>query len=122
MDVAIYEVNKSRPDAVWQSDRHSDGARRDSRLNLGGIGLPSIHRGTTQAITPGTSICAILGSTSIAFGLPISNFCASDKNNTKIVASTQIHAFNNEDSSATIGQTGSGPDGESSRTGTRGRR
>src|SRR3712207_8116789 len=43
--------------------------------------------------------------TSVALGLPISSISAlQSKNNTKLIASTQIHAFNNEDSSARIGQ------------------
>ncbi len=38
-------------------------------------------------------------------GLPLSSIAAlQSKNNTKLIASTQIHAFNNEDSSARIGQ------------------
>ena len=42
---------------------------------------------------------------SMAIGLPISSITAlQTSNDTKLIASTQIHAFNNEDSSARIGQ------------------
>jgi general secretion pathway protein D len=102
MDVAIYEVNKS--DLMQFGNQLGTAGDNGSLLNLGGVGLPVIHRGTTQAITQNLP-AAILGSASMAFGLPLSNIVAlQSKNNTKLLASTQIHAFNNEDSSATIGQ------------------
>jgi general secretion pathway protein D len=102
MDVAIYEVNKS--DLMQFGNQIGTTGADGSLLNLGGVGLPLIHRGTTQPITSNLP-AAILGSASMAFGLPISNLVAlQSKNNTKLLASTQIHAFNNEDSSATIGQ------------------
>ena len=98
MDVAIYEVNKN--DLLQFGNQLGT----DKTLgNLGGVGFPIQHSGTTQTITSG--IANILGSSSIAFGLPVSSIAAlQSKNNTKLIASTQIHAFNNEDSSARIGQ------------------
>ena len=103
MDVAIYEVNKS--DLMQFGNQLGTAlGDRPTLANLGGVGLPVVHSGTTQAITQGLQ-AAILGSSSIALGLPISNVVAlQTKNNTRLLASTQIHAFNNEDSSATIGQ------------------
>jgi general secretion pathway protein D len=99
MDVAIYEVNKSD---LMQFGNQLGGVKE--LANLGGVGLPVVHAGTTQAITQSMS-SAVIGSTAIAFGLPITNFSAlQTKGNTRLLASTQIHAFNNEDSSATIGQ------------------
>lgn len=99
MDVAIYEVNKN--DLLQFGNQVGN----DQTLtNLGGVGFPLAWGGSSQPITSklpfvGTDIA------SIALGLPISNFAAlQKKNNTKLIASTQIHAFNNEDSSARIGQ------------------
>ncbi|HYJ91208.1 MAG TPA: secretin N-terminal domain-containing protein, partial [Pyrinomonadaceae bacterium] len=103
MDVAIYEVNKSD---LMQFGNQIGTATGDnpSLANLGSVGLPPVHSGTTQLLTQGLQT-ALLGSSSIALGLPLSNFVAlQTRNNTRLVASTQIHAFNNEDSSATIGQ------------------
>lgn len=102
MDVAIYEVNKN--DLLQFGNQLGTVGDNGSLFNLGGIGLPLIHRGTTEPITQNLP-ARVLGSASIALGLPISNLVAlQSKNNTKLLASTQIHAFNNEDSSARIGQ------------------
>ena len=99
MDVSIYEVNKS--DLLQFGNQF--GSAKDL-LNLGGIGFPLIHNGTSQVISQNLP-AAVLGDSSFAFGLPISNLVAlSSRQDTKLVAQTQIHAFNNEDSSATIGQ------------------
>jgi general secretion pathway protein D len=99
MDVAIYEVNKS--DLLQFGNQIGTST---SLANLGGVGFPVVHNGTSGPITQSLP-ARILGDTSIAFGLPISGIAAlQSKNNTKLLASTQIHAFNNEDSSATIGQ------------------
>ena len=102
MEVAIYEVNKS--DLMQFGNQLGTVGDGGSLFNLGGVGLPVAHAGTTEALTKGLP-AAVLGSSSIALGLPISNIVAlQTKNNTRLLASTQIHAFNNEDSSATIGQ------------------
>jgi len=99
MDVGIYEVNKSD---LMQFGNQLGNVKELG--NLGGVGLPVVHAGTTQAITQSLEQ-SIIGSSAIAFGLPITNFSAlQTKGNTRLLASTQIHAFNNEDSSATIGQ------------------
>lgn len=98
MDVAIYEVNKN--DLLQFGNQLGSSGELS---NLGGFGFPIVHSGTTQSITQG--IANVLGSSSIAFGLPVSTISALQrKTNTKLIASTQIHAFNNEDSSARIGQ------------------
>ncbi len=103
MDVAIYEVNKS--DLLQFGNQIGIATGDNANLNnLGGINLPYVLGGTTQNITnnlpfPGASAA------SIALGLPVSNIVAlQSKSNTKLIASTQIHAFNNQDSSARIGQ------------------
>jgi general secretion pathway protein D len=103
MDVAIYEVNKN--DLMQFGNQIGQAAGQGATLpNLGGVGFPLIHTGATQPITgnlpfTGTDVL------SLALGLPISSIAALQvKGNTKLIASTQIHAFNNEDSSARIGQ------------------
>ena len=99
MDVAIYEVNK---DDLLEFGNQMGG--RQDLTNLGGVGFPLAWGGKTNPITSGMPFTG-LDAVSIAIGLPISNFTAFQrKNNTKLIASTQIHAFNNEDSSARIGQ------------------
>jgi len=99
MDVAIYEVNKSD---LLQFGNQIGSAT--SLLNIGGVGLGSQAVGSSQNITSGLPF-KLLDLASGAFALPISNFQAFQaKSNTKLIASTQIHAFNNEDSSARIGQ------------------
>ncbi|MEP6849024.1 MAG: secretin N-terminal domain-containing protein, partial [Acidobacteriota bacterium] len=102
MDVAIYEVNKS--DLLQFGNQLGIGGDKSNLTNLGGVGFPVLHAGSTQPITGGLPFNPT-DALSIAFGLPISNIQAlQTKNNTKLIASTQIHAFNNEDSSARIGQ------------------
>jgi general secretion pathway protein D len=102
MDVAIYEVNKS--DLMQFGNQLGIGGNSPNLTNLGGVGFPIIHAGSTQPITGGLPFTGT-DALSIAFGLPLSSIQAlQTKNNTKLVASTQIHSFNNQDSSARIGQ------------------
>ena len=102
MDVAIYEVNKS--DLMQFGNQIGTTGTTGSLNNLGGFQFPFATAGTTQSITSALPFKAI-DLASIAIGLPISSIAALQaKSNTKLLASTQIHAFNNEDSSARIGQ------------------
>ncbi|MCZ2389746.1 MAG: hypothetical protein LC113_01560 [Acidobacteria bacterium] len=102
MDVAIYEVN--RGDLLQFGNQLGTGGDKGTLLNIGGVGFPTVHQGSTGPITNGMPFSGT-DLLSIAIGLPISSIAAlQSKTNTKLVASTQIHAFNNEDSSATIGQ------------------
>ncbi|MGB7209330.1 MAG: secretin N-terminal domain-containing protein [Pyrinomonadaceae bacterium] len=102
MDVAIYEVNKS--DLLQFGNQLGTTGTGGSLTNIGGFQLPFATSGTTQSITSGLPFKGI-DLASIAIGLPISSIAAlQTKSNTKLLASTQIHAFNNEDSSARIGQ------------------
>ena len=102
MDVAIYEVNKSDllqlgNQIGTQSQLTSLGGSQQGTVGLGGRILNTIGAGAAATVFP----------TSIATGiiLPSMNLSAfQSKNDTKLIASTQIHAFNNEDSSARIGQ------------------
>ena len=106
MDVQIYEVNKT--DLLRLGNQIGTS---DSLVNLGGTTASSYGNnefGITKTITntAGDMITSIVPQ---AFGvgvvIPAINLVAlQDKQNTKLIASTQIHAFNNEDSSARIGQ------------------
>lgn len=102
MDVAIYEVNKS--DLLQFGNQLGTTGTNGTLTNIGGVGFPTVHAGSSGGIT---SKLPFLGTDAlgIALGLPVSNIVAlQTKSNTKLIASTQIHAFNNEDSSARIGQ------------------
>ncbi len=102
MDVGIYEVNKS--DLLQFGNQLGSTGTGGSLTNLGGVQLSKVLGGTAGAIASAMPF-ANIASSAFAFGLPVSNFIAlQNKANTKLIASTQIHAFNNEDSSATIGQ------------------
>ncbi len=93
MDVQIYEVTKN--DLLKFGTQIGDSA---TLSNLGGS-----NRGVIGIA--GNS--GIVGRTSLGLGLVIPSIsfqALQDKNNSKLIASTQIHAFNNEDSSAVIGQ------------------
>ena len=102
MDVAIYEVSKS--------DLLEFGNQIGNRAQLTNLG------GTTSGVVGlgGNELFGSIGRTAAnvipsVFGagivLPAANLVAfQNKGNTKLLASTQIHAFNNEDSSARIGQ------------------
>lgn len=102
MDVAIYEVTKSD---LLQLGNQIGGS--DSLVNLGGttrgvVGLGGNDRYGTLGRTAAEVIPSAFG---VGLIVPAVNLVAlQKKDNTKLIASTQIHAFNNEDSSARIGQ------------------
>jgi general secretion pathway protein D len=102
MDVAIYEVSKS--------DLLEFGNQIGSRAqltNLGGttrgvVGLGGNELFGSLSRTVAEALPSVFGAGIV---LPAANLVAFQANgNTKLLASTQIHAFNNEDSSARIGQ------------------
>jgi len=102
MDVNIYEV--SRSNLLQLGNQLGD---QNALVSLGGVtssaatinGLARVITGTGAAAT---SLPASFGAALI---LPASTLQAlQSKNNSKLLASTQIHAFNNEESSARIGQ------------------
>ncbi len=102
MDVSIYEVNKS--DLLQFGNQIGSTGQNGTLLNIGGVGFPNVNLGSSGSITQGMGF-PNLANVGMALGLPISNITAlQSKSNTKLIASTQIHAFNNEDSSARIGQ------------------
>ena len=102
MDVAIYEVSKS--DLLRRGNQIGTEAQL---TNLGGTTSGVVGLGGNEIFgTLGRAAANIIPS---VFGggivLPAANLVAFQNNqNTKLLASTQIHAFNNEDSSARIGQ------------------
>ncbi len=102
MDVAIYEVSKN--DLLELGNQIGS---RASLTNLGGttsgvVGLGGNDIFSTVGRTAANALPTAIGAGII---LPAANLVAfQSKTNTKLLASTQIHAFNNEDSSARIGQ------------------
>jgi general secretion pathway protein D len=99
MDVNIYEV--SRGDLLQLGNQIGSG---DSLLNLGGIqkGL-SVVGGSGQVVTQALS--AIPTALGAAFLVPPTTLSALQrKDSTRLVASTQVHAFDGEKSTAHIGQ------------------
>ncbi len=102
MDVAIYEVLKT--DLLQLGNQIGS---RDQLTNLGGTTRGVVGLGGNEIFgSLGRAAADIIPS---VFGagiiLPAANLAAfQSKGNTKLIASTQIHAFNNEDSSARIGQ------------------
>ena len=102
MDVAIYEVSKS--DLLEFGNQIGN---RAQLTNLGGTTSGAVGLGGNELFgsigrTAASVIPSVFGAGIV---LPASNLVAfQSKGNTKLLASTQIHAFNNEDSSARIGQ------------------
>ncbi|MEP6903551.1 MAG: secretin N-terminal domain-containing protein [Actinomycetota bacterium] len=100
MDVAIYEVNKS--DLLQIGNQIGS----ESQLtNLGGA-TSGVVTANLSSNTFRSALGALVPQT-LGVGLlvpSVSLAAFQRKNNSKLIASTQIHAFNNEDSSARIGQ------------------
>lgn len=105
MDVDIYEVNHS--DLLQIGNQLGSGT-----FNLGGspgLSILSSNSTTNPTQTPGVDIRSIIAGvpTAAAAALVIPPSVLTmfqSKNNSKLLASTQIHAFNNEESTARIGQ------------------
>ncbi len=104
MDVSIYEV--SRSNLLQIGNQLGQG-----NFNLGGSpGLALLSdSGVATARQAGVNLSSIVGTTPTGFAaaliMPSSVLTAfQSKNNSKLLASTQIHAFNNEESTARIGQ------------------
>ncbi len=98
MDVAIYEVNKS--------DLLQIGNQIGSQSSLTNLGL-SQGGGVRFGSNPLLDAAGVAMGAAIPTGLilPAASLAAFQrKNDTKLLAFSQIHAFNNEDSSARIGQ------------------
>src|ERR1041385_5897188 len=104
MDVNIYEISKS--DLLQLGNQIGDvskgaftigGSPGFALLTDNGV-VNGLSRGVNLGITSPTALAA-------ALVIPPSLLTAfSNKNNTKLIASTQVHAFNGEESTARIGQ------------------
>jgi general secretion pathway protein D len=114
MDVNIYEVSKNN---FLQFGNQVGTAGSNGTFNMGGAGGVSIltDNGTINGSNGipnggrGVNLTSLVGGVptalAAAFVLPPSVFTAfQSKNNTKLIASTQVHAFNGEESTARIGQ------------------
>lgn len=99
MDVGIYEV--TRTDLLQLGNQVGVG---DSNgfFSLGGTSGLNIIGGSRQVAQTLTSVPTALGAALVVPNSQLTAFF--NKNHTKLLASTQIHAFNNEESSARIGQ------------------
>src|SRR5437660_4646748 len=104
MDVNIYEV--SRSSLLQVGNQLGSGS-----FNLGGSpGLSVLtSNAATSAAQTGVNVASILGgvptAAAAALVIPPSVLTAfQSKNNSRLLASTQIHVFNNEESTARIGQ------------------
>lgn len=102
MDVAIYEVSKS--DLL----RFGNQVGNETQLsNLGGVTSGAVEFGKNQIFhSIGRAAKDIIPTAfGVGLALPTASLVAfQNQQNAKLLASTQIHAFNNEDSSARIGQ------------------
>ena len=102
MDVNIYEV--SRTDLLQFGNQLGDDT---SLSSLGGVrSAASTYNGLTRVLTgSGLAAASLPTSFGAALILPASSIQAlQSKSRTKLLASTQVHAFNNEESTARIGQ------------------
>ena len=103
MDVSIYEVTKT--DLLQFGNQVGDVA---SLTNLGGVRSFATTAGGLSQVISGAiekTATALPLSWGAALILPTSQLAAlQSKNRTKLIASTQVHAFNGEESTARIGQ------------------
>jgi general secretion pathway protein D len=102
MDVSIYEISKSDlfqlGNQVGTGNFNIGGSPGFSLLTDNAVVNGSQGRGVNLGITSPTALAA-------ALVIPPSILTAfQSKNNTKLIASTQVHAFNGEESTARIGQ------------------
>ena len=108
MDVAIYEVNKSDLLQLGNqigSQGQLQGGLGGSQQGVVAIGGRGLVTSVVGAVTGTAATAALPYGIPTGIILPAMNLSAfQSKNDTKLIASTQIHAFNNEDSSARIGQ------------------
>jgi general secretion pathway protein D len=102
MDVSIYEISKSDlfqlGNQIGTGNFNIGGSPGFALLTDNAVVNGSQGRGVNLGITNPTALAA-------ALVLPPSVLTAfQSKNNTKLIASTQVHAFNGEESTARIGQ------------------
>ena len=101
MDVNIYEVTKT--DLLQFGNQIGD---TSTLTSLGGVrSSASTLGGLSQVLGSGATAAALPLSFGAALIIPASQLQAlQSKNRTKLIASTQVHAFNGEESTARIGQ------------------
>ena len=110
MDVSIYEVSKS--DFMQLGNQVGIPPQGASTFNIGGSPGFSlltdngiINGGGGRGVNLGGIVGGIPTALAAALVIPPSVLTAfTSKNNTKLIASTQVHAFNGEESTARIGQ------------------
>ena len=102
MDVAIYEVSRSDLLQLGNQINTPDTPISFGGTTQGAIGNNKFGQIASTATTAASIIPRAFG---VGLVIPAVNLVAlQSKNNAKLLASTQIHAFNNEESSARIGQ------------------
>ncbi|HEX8288507.1 MAG TPA: secretin N-terminal domain-containing protein [Pyrinomonadaceae bacterium] len=102
MDVAIYEVSKSDLLKLGNQIGSEAGLTNLGGTTSGVVGIGGNDRFGTIGRTAANVIPSAFG---VGVVIPAVNLVAfQNRQNTRLLASTQIHAFNNEDSSARIGQ------------------
>jgi general secretion pathway protein D len=108
MDVNIYEVSRND---LLQIGNQIGTPGSNGTFNMGGFpGLSVLtSNGTLSGNTTGVNLASIVGgvptAAAAALVIPQSILTAfQSKDNTKLIASTQVHAFNGEESTARIGQ------------------
>lgn len=108
MDVNIYEVSRND---LLQLGNQIGSPGSNGTFSLGGSpGLSVLtSNATTTALNTGVNVASIVGGvpTAAAAALVIPNSVLTafqSKDNTRLLASTQVHAFNGEESQARIGQ------------------
>src|SRR5712691_11054949 len=102
MDVNIFEV--SRSDLLQFGNQLGDDS---SLMSLGGTraAATTLNHLTRVVVGTGATATTLPGSLGAALILPGSTLQAlQTRNRTRLLASTQVHAFNNEESTARIGQ------------------
>ena len=108
MDVSIYEVSRND---LLQLGNQIGTPGSNGIFSLGGSPGVSVltSNATTSPLTTGVNVAPLVGgvptAAAAALVIPASILTAfQSKDNTKLIASTQVHAFNGEESSARIGQ------------------
>ena len=109
MDVNIYEVSKTS--LLQLGNQIGQPGSSGGAFNLGGSpGLSVLTgNGTLSSTQTGVNLASLAGGVPTALAaalvIPSSTLTAfQSKNNARLIASTQVHAFNNEESTARIGQ------------------
>ncbi|HYX30527.1 MAG TPA: secretin N-terminal domain-containing protein [Pyrinomonadaceae bacterium] len=105
MDIDIYEVNHSDLLQLGNQLGTASGFTLGGSPGLSVLTNNGVVNGTQRGINLASVVGAVPTGAAAALVIPPSVLNAfQSKNNSRLLASTQIHAFNNEESSARIGQ------------------